>query len=105
MQHGRSFADEVLEEMSKSHNVVRAESGLQIDPDSQNQEPDYDINGSLTGTLPKKKMVKAHPLLESIEALHKKHEQRLTVIKLPKSLVPNGQAFLRILPQDLKSKK
>ena len=44
-------------------------------------------------------------MLESIEALHKKHEDRLVVIKLPKSLVPNGQAFLRILPQDLKSKK
>ena len=26
-------------------------------------------------------------------------------MKLPKKLVPNGQAYLRILPQDLKSKK
>ena len=89
---GRTFADAVTDEMSR-HLQENSKAGLLDALEEQQYQEQVGLN------------YEVHPLLESIEQIHKENEDRLIVIKLPKSLLPNGQAFLRSLPNDLKSKK
>lgn len=57
-------------------------------------------------TAPVSSKHKRHaPIVESVETLHRKNEAKLLVIKLPKSIAPDGQTQLTILPTDLKNRK